>query len=308
MTSTMYGRRAFFALAAAVVGAAAVPVAAVPSAAAARTGSGHGDSARLEYQKRVVARIDHEVFEDGNTEAVDLYMLPDYIQHSPSAPNGTQALKNTAAMFAREYPDARWNIKRIISEGDYVLAHSNFVLTPGTPGWAIFDILRFQDGKIAEHWDIVQDVPEHSTGGHDMFSTESRPRTEEPGPRWQTEHSKRLVTAYFNRLLVKRDLGAIDGYVDCDYHEHDPGMADGVAGLKAGLGGYFEQFPQLQVMPKRMVAEGDLVGVHSHYVDVPGERGRAVLDLFRVRGGKIVEHWVTKQEVPETSANDNTMF
>lgn len=308
MTSAMHGRRAFFALAASVVGAAAVPVASAPSAAAARTGSGYGDSGRLEYQKRVVTRIFHDVFEDGDTEVVDRYMLPDYIQHSPSAPNGTQALKNTAAMFAREYPDARWNIKRIISEGDFVLAHSNFVLTPGTPGWAIFDIVRFQDGKIAEHWDVVQDVPEHSAGGNDMFSTESRPRTEEPGPRWQNEHNKRLVTAYFDRLLVKRDLSAIDRYVGREYHEHNPDMADGVAGLKVGMSRYFEQFPQLRVMPKRVIVEGDLVGVHSHYVDMPGERGKAVLDLFRARGGKIVEHWATAQDVPETSANDNTMF
>ncbi|WP_432197509.1 nuclear transport factor 2 family protein [Streptomyces sp. bgisy027] len=308
MTSTKYGRRAFFALAASVVGATAVPVTAVPSAAATLPGSGHGDSDRLEYHKRVEIQLLHELFEDGNTENVDRYMFADYIQHSPSAPDGTPALKTTAAMIASQYPDARWNVKRIIAQGDYVLAHSNFILTPGTRGMAIFDIVRFQDGKIAEHWDIVQEVPEHSAGGNDMFSTESRPRTEEPGPRWQTDHSKRLVMAYFDRLLVKRDLSAIDRYVGREYHEHDPGMADGVTGLKAGLGAYFQQFPQLQVMPKRSVAEGDLVGVHSHCVDVPGERGRAVLDLFRVRGGRIVEHWVTKQEVPETSANDNTMF
>jgi hypothetical protein len=81
-----------------------------------------------------------------------------------------------------------------------------------------------------------------------------------------------------------------------------------VAGVKAGAGAYFEKFPQLSVVPKRVIAEGDLVAVHSHYVDTPGERGRAVIDLFRVRDGKIVEHWDAMQDVPETSANDNTMF
>jgi predicted SnoaL-like aldol condensation-catalyzing enzyme len=50
------------------------------------------------------------------------------------------------------------------------------------------------------------------------------------------------------------------------------------------------------------------VAIHSHYVDTPGERGRAIADMFRVRGGKIVEHWDVVQDVPETSANDNTMF
>jgi predicted SnoaL-like aldol condensation-catalyzing enzyme len=51
--------------------------------------------------------------------------------------------------------------------------------------------------------------------------------------------------------------------------------------VKAGLGTYFEQFPQLSVSPKRVIAEGDLVAVHSHYVDTPGERGQAVLELGR---------------------------
>jgi predicted SnoaL-like aldol condensation-catalyzing enzyme len=50
------------------------------------------------------------------------------------------------------------------------------------------------------------------------------------------------------------------------------------------------------------------VAVHSHHVDTPGECGRAVLDLFRVRDGKIVEYWDAVQDVPEASANDNTMF
>jgi predicted SnoaL-like aldol condensation-catalyzing enzyme len=78
--------------------------------------------------------------------------------------------------------------------------------------------------------------------------------------------------------------------------------------VKAGLGTYFEQFPQLSVSPKRVIAEGDLVAVHSDYVDTPGERGQAVLELFRVRDGKIVEHWTAVQDLPESSANDNTMF
>jgi predicted SnoaL-like aldol condensation-catalyzing enzyme len=96
--------------------------------------------------------------------------------------------------------------------------------------------------------------------------------------------------------------------VSPDYHEHSPTIADGMAGLKAGLRASFGTFPQLSVESKRVLAEGDLVAVHSHYVDTPGERGRAVIDLFRVRDGKIVEHWDASQDVPEAAANDNTMF
>ncbi|MGC9537796.1 nuclear transport factor 2 family protein [Streptomyces sp. UG1] len=119
-----------------------------------------------------------------------------------------------------------------------------------------------------------------------MFSTESWPQTETPGPRWRTAYNKRLVAAYVNQLMVKKDLAAVDKYVGPEYHQHNPNTADGVEGLKAGLGAYFGAFPKLTVTPKRITAEGDLVAVHSH-----------------------VEHWDVFQDAPETSAaNDNTMF
>jgi len=60
--------------------------------------------------------------------------------------------------------------------------------------------------------------------------------------------------------------------------------------------------------PKRVITEGDLVAVNSHYTTAPNTRGRTVIDPFRMRDQKIVEHWLSAQDVPATSANDNTMF
>nr|WP_322780910.1 nuclear transport factor 2 family protein [Frankia sp. Cas4] len=248
------------------------------------------------------------VFVRGDMTVVDRYVRPDYIQHNPLAPDGPEALKAFGAFWQQQFPDATYDLKRVISEGDLALLHSHAVTTPGTPGIAVFDIFRFQDGKLAEHWDVLQDVPATTANGNDMFSTLSRPQTDAPGQRRLTAYNKELVTAYVDQLLVQKDLTAIDRYAGREYHQHDPNIPDGVAGLKAGLGAYFEQFPQGSVAPKRVIAEGDLVAVHSQYVDTPGERGRAVIDLFRVRHGKIVEHWDASQDVPETSANDHTMF
>jgi predicted SnoaL-like aldol condensation-catalyzing enzyme len=293
---------------AALLGAAAVPAVAIPSASASAENAGYGDHARLGYQKYIAERVLKGVFEQGDTEVVDRYVRPDYIQHNPLAPDGAEALKNLGVAVHQQFPDAEYDVKRVISEGDLVLVHSNVVMTPGTRGMAVFDIFRFQGGKIAEHWDVGQNVPESSANGNDMFSTESWPRTEQPGPTWLTAYNKRLVTKAFDQLLVQKDLSAIDRYWGPEYHQHNPNIADGVEGVKAGLGGYFEAFPQLTVMPKRVIAEGDLVAVHSHYVNAPGERGQAIVDLFRVRGGKIVEHWDVIQDVPATSANDNGMF
>ncbi|MGW3648511.1 nuclear transport factor 2 family protein [Streptomyces sp. NPDC000878] len=297
----MPARRTFLsALAAsALLGAAAVPAAASPSV---------GDGARLDYQKGVVVRVLKGVFERGDTAVVDRFVRADYIQHNPLAADGSGPLKNLATGVHQQFPEAEYGIRRVISEGDLVLVHSNVVLTPGSRGSAVFDIFRFQGGKIAEHWDTGQNVPDSSANGNDMFSTVSRPQTEQPGPRWLTAYNKRLVTKAFDRLIVDKDLSALDTYWGPEYHQHNPGIADGVAGAREGLGAYFRAFPELAVSRKRVVAEGDLVAVHSHYVSAPGERGQAVVDLFRVRGGKIVEHWDVLQDVPATSANDNTMF
>ena len=68
------------------------------------------------------------------------------------------------------------------------------------------------------------------------------------------------------------------------------------------------QFPELSVEIKRMVAEGDLVVMHGVLKTSPEDRGTAAADIFRIENGKIVEHWDVLQPVPETAANDNTMF
>lgn len=278
----------------------------VPAASASSPAdSWHTGSVR----KAVVVKVLKRLFEDGDTSVVDRHIRPDYIQHNPLAPNGTAALKAFAGPLATQFPDLKYDIKRVFAEGDLVLAHSNVVLTPGTRGTAVVDIFRFdRDGRIAEHWDVAQQVPATSVSGNDMFSTVSSPRTNQPGPRWWTASSKATVTGYFDQLVVRKDTDAV-GYLAPEYHQHNPAIPSGSAGLREMFAALFEQFPQMTVERKRVVAQGDLVAVHAHYRTSPGERGQAVVDIFRVRpDGKIVEHWDVVQDVPETSANDNTMF
>ncbi|MFG2798596.1 nuclear transport factor 2 family protein [Streptomyces pseudovenezuelae] len=314
MPPTTPARRAVvaFLAAAAVLGATAVPAAAAshgPAAAHAAHGQrGYGDLARLGYQKAVAITVVKRVFERGDTAVVDRFVRPDYIQHNPTAADGSAGLKGLATSIHQQFPEARYNVKRAVSEGDLVLLHSNVVLVPGTKGASVIDIFRFQGGRIAEHWDVIQNVPDTTASGNDMFSTLSSPQVSQPLDHRLTQANKALVTKAFDELMVHKDLSALDRYWDPGYLQHNPQMLSGVPAAKAGLGGYFASAPQLTVTPKRIIAEGDLVAVHSHYVNYPGDRGSAILDLFRVRNGKIVEHWDIIQAVPETSANGNGMF
>lgn len=297
---------------AALAAAAVVPAVAAPApfaSAATHHTVGHGDSARLGYEKAVAVHVLKGVFERGDTSVVDRFVRTDYIQHNPLAPNGSQTLKNLAPGFHQQFPDAKYDVKRVIAEGDLVLVHSNVVATPGTRGNAVIDIFRFQGGKIAEHWDVGQEVPATTANGNDMFSTVSSPRTGRPGPEWLTAYNKKLVTDYVERVGVKKDVSAVDAYVVAKgYQQHSPQFPNGSQDLKATLTASYQQFPDAVYDIKRVIAEGDLVAVHGHYTGAPGQRGQAILDLFRVRDGKIVEHWDVIQDVPAASANDNTMF
>jgi predicted SnoaL-like aldol condensation-catalyzing enzyme len=152
VTPTTRARSALVAVFASTVllGAAAMPAAAVPPTAPADHAA-YDSFARLGYQKAVAVRVLKGAFEQGDTDVVDRYVRPDYIQHNPFAPDGAEALKTLGVGFHQQFPDAEYDVKRVISEGDLVVVHSNTVTTPGTRGAAVFDIFRFQNGKIAEH-------------------------------------------------------------------------------------------------------------------------------------------------------------
>ena len=91
----------------------------------------------LDKHKAITVQVLKRLFEDGDVSVVDRYIRPDYIQHNPLAPNGTAALKAFAGPLKTQFPDLKYDIKRVIADGDLVLVHSNVVLTPGTRGSAV---------------------------------------------------------------------------------------------------------------------------------------------------------------------------
>ena len=115
-----------------------------------------------ERNKETVARV-FDAFRAGNVDAFDDLIAEDYVQHNPQADNGLQAVKE----FFRPVGPIDVEVYRVIAEGDFVVAHS-YYKTWNTAG---VDIWRFNDeGKMIEHWDVLQEVPETTASGNDMFS------------------------------------------------------------------------------------------------------------------------------------------
>jgi predicted SnoaL-like aldol condensation-catalyzing enzyme len=126
----------------------------------------------------------------------------------------------------------------------------------------------------------------------------------------QLERNKRNVVAYYTLAFNgKQPEKAVRLFVGDRYIQHNPQAADGPQAFIDFVRFFTTQNPQLNVDIKRVIAECDLVVTHSHITLNPSDRGSAVADIFRLdRRGKVVEHWDVIQAVPETSANDNTMF
>lgn len=122
------------------------------------------------------------------------------------------------------------------------------------------------------------------------------------------EANKKIVVDFYEKALNQKDFDAAAKHFGPRYIQHNPSAPDGIEGLKGLVTFLKQKFPNSHSEIKRVIAEGDLVVLHVHSVREPGQRGRAIVDIFRLENGKIVEHWDVIQDIPEKPANDNTMF
>jgi len=124
----------------------------------------------------------------------------------------------------------------------------------------------------------------------------------------QQERDKKTVVDFYEKALNQKDFEAAAKYLGPRYTQHNPNAADGPEGLRAFLGFLKEKFPNSRSEIKRVFTDGDYVILHVHAMREPGTRGNAIVDIFRLEDGKIVEHWDVVQPIPEKAANANGMF
>jgi predicted SnoaL-like aldol condensation-catalyzing enzyme len=122
------------------------------------------------------------------------------------------------------------------------------------------------------------------------------------------EANKKIVQEFYDLIINKKDFESASKFIGNSYTQHNPLVADHPEGLKTFIEFLKTNYPEAKSEIKRVFADGDFVMLHVHSLREPNTRGRAIIEIFKLEDGKIVEHWDTIQEIPEISANPNGMF
>lgn len=236
--------------------------------------------------KTLVQTAMNELFVKRDVTALDRYWADGYIQHNPTIADGKEDL----IPMIKSLPDNfSYEAGLTISNGDYVMIHGRYTGLAPEP-MIIVDIFRVENGKLKEHWDVMQAEvkAENAVNGHEMFPI--------PSPKADKNDNKQLVLNYLDDLFVKKDADLVEKYWGTDMIQHNPTMPNGLEALRGFVANIPANFKYEQGVA---VAEGDLVMVHGYY-EGWGPKPLVAVDVFRIENGKVVEHWDVMQEyVPD---------
>lgn len=234
--------------------------------------------------------------ESGAKEPMAYINVEKFRQHNLSAADGVEGFGAMMAQLA-DYPEPpKVDVLRIIEDGDYVAAHTKYNLFGEKVG---FDIFRFEDGLIVEHWDNLQVHPESlNPSGREMSDGEREVSDIE-----NAEQNRALIERFAEEILVGGNFSKIGEYFDGDnYIQHNPTIGDGLSTFGAAVkelikSGVVMQFTKLH----KVLCEGNfaLIVSEGRYGTDEGVP-TAFYDLFRIENSKIAEHW----DVVETIPND----
>ena len=124
----------------------------------------------------------------------------------------------------------------------------------------------------------------------------------------QEEANRQLVVEFYHQNFNQHQVDQATKVMADDYIQHNPLVPNGKEPFVSFFKGFFANNPNAKSKIVRTAADGDLVWLHIHATNGENDRGQAIIDVFRVKDGKIVEHWDVIQDVPEKAANHNTMF
>ena len=238
--------------------------------------------------------------ETGATEPIGYINPAKYIQHNLAAGDGLVGFGEL--MKALPPKSAKVKTVRAFQDGDYVFTHTEYDFFGPKIG---FDIFRFENGLIVEHWDNLQEIAKPNPSGHTMTDGPTA-----SSDKAKTEANKNLVKQFVDDILVNGKMDRLAGYFNGDnYIQHNPGIPDNLSGLGKALAEMSKQGITMKydtihkVLGEGnfvlIVSEGNFAGKHSSFYD-----------LFRIENGKIAEHWDTIETIParENWKNQNGKF
>ena len=239
------------------------------------------------------------IFRDRDSTAIDRFFSEPFVQHDPNIGDGLPGLRSFVAGLANS-PATNITIYRTVVDGDIVMLHSKYEGWPGFSGPVIaFDIFRFKDGKIVEHWGGQAPVTGANPSAH----------TQVDGPtdvvdRKQTEANRTLVRNFKQVVTVELRFDRVGEFIDGDHYiQHASKVGDGVARMKARVSGVVTPSADQVLIPRRYIAEGNFV---LCVVEARTEPPTANYDLFRVENGSIAEHWDVLSVIPPQNQRKNT--
>lgn len=217
-----------------------------------------------------------------------------FIQHNPQSPDGVEGLEEFIHVLGEPDP---FEVVRVFQDGDYVWTHSRGnIFGPKV----FFDIFRFEDGLIVEHWDnLVTETPPNESG-----------HTAIDGPREAqdlaaTEPSKKLVREFFETAFMGGGLAGIDRFFDGDkLIQHNAHGRDGVGALRQMVQQRADEGRDVHVERIELVlGQGSFVLITASATSAGQQVG--VYDLFRVEAGQIAEHWDVLEPIPPVADRRN---
>lgn len=225
-----------------------------------------------------------------------------YVQHNLALGDGLGPL---LAYFDQLTPGStRVDPVRAFEDGDVSFAHLEYHIQP-YGRVAGFEVHRWEDGRIVEHWDNLQPIPEGlGASGRTMLDGPTEAADLE-----RTEENKRRAEAFVRTVLVERSTAALADFLDDEqYLQHSPAYGDGAAELRRMLATTDEEHGVAYHRVHHVFGEGNFALVITE-----GTRGgehSALYDLFRLRDGKVVEHWDVVERIPPRAEwqNDNGKF
>ncbi|MGV6827089.1 MAG: nuclear transport factor 2 family protein [bacterium] len=226
--------------------------------------------------------------ETGDPAAVAVVNEEKYIQHNPQTHEGSEGLATLFKRLSRTSP--RVNVVRVFSDGEFVFAHTEYDFASRNIG---FEIFRFENDQAVEHWDNIQARKGPNQSGHSMVDGEVLICDHD-----KTEHNREIVTQFVHQVLIGCDVGKLSDVLDrASFTEHNPEMSDELDGLQRMLSGTptVDGHNIRYKKCHRVLAEGNFV--LSACEGLRDGKQCAFFDLYRLRNGRIVEHWDTTEDI-----------